>query len=204
MPERDQNLHDMKQLFCFCLLSILLNSCCKDYSDLIPGQDFIPEDILQAIEDNGQIIYNGYTPPALQGRFFMSPSVLVNSNFADILSPGHQFVDNTIEFSDFDAKTLTLKVKINEGNILVGEGYGSFISGQDNHFTVYVKVEAKDNKGHELLETEVYSGTLEPNGIRNLQRSLFMIDDKGDPNNDYIENGQGRLIVDKDGFSEKI
>ncbi len=85
-----------------------------------------------------------------------------------------------------------------------GDGFGSFISGQGNNFTVYVKIDAEDTKGHKLLQTEVYSGTLEQGGIRNLQRSLFMIDDKGDPNGEYIENGQGRLVEDGDGFSEKI
>jgi len=194
----------MKNLFCFLLLSFFLGSCCKDYSNLIPGQDFIPADILQAIEDNGQIIYTGYNPPALEGKYRMAPSVLVSSNFADQFSPGFQFVDNVVGFSDFDSKTLTIKVSIKEGDIIIGEGYGSFISGQGDNFTVYVKIDAKDNKGHEWLQTEVYSGTLELGGIRNLQRSLFMIDDKGDPNFDYIENGQGRLIIDQDSFSEKI
>ncbi len=193
----------MKNLFGFLLCALLLSSCCKDYSDLIPGQDFIPNDVLKAIEDNGHIIYDGYTPPALDGKYLMSPSVLVSSNFDDPYLPGHLFVDGVIEFSDFDPQALTLKVTIAEGG-LQGVGYGSFISGNGNNFTVYVKVEAKDLSGHELLQTEVYSGTLEPGGIRNLQRSLFMVDDHGDPNDEYIGNGQGRLAKDSDGFSEKI
>ena len=98
---------------------------------------------------------------------------------------------------------MTIKVTLKEGG-LTGEGFGSFISGQGDNFTVYVKVDATDARGHELLQTEIYSGTLEANGIRNLQRSLFMVDDKGDPNNEYIDNGQGRLAKDEDGFSEKI
>ncbi len=194
---------DMKNLFYFLLLSFLLSSCCKDYSDLIPGQDFIPADVLQAIEDNGQIIYNGYTPPALEGKYLMSPSVLVSSNFSDPYLPGHLFVDNIVEFSDFNPNDLTIKVTISEGGAN-GIGYGSFISGQGNNFTVYVKVDFKDISGHEVLQTEVYSGTLETGGIRNLQRSLFMVDDKGDPNDGYIGNGQGRLAIDQDEFSQKI
>lgn len=194
----------MKFLLPFLFLACFLGACCKDYSDLIPGQDFIPDDILKAIEDNGQVIYNGYNPPALEGKYLMSTSVLVSSNFADQYFPGHEFVDLEIEFSDFDPQALTLKVNIKEGNLLVGEGFGSFISGEGDNFTVYVKVEAEDSKGHELLQTEVYSGTLEAGGIRNLQRSLFMVDDRGDPNGEYIENGQGRLAEDEDKFSEKI
>jgi len=194
----------MKNTIFFLLTALLLGACCKEYPELVPGQNFIPQEILEAIEANGHTIYNGYTPPALEGKYFMSPCVLVSSNFDDQFLPGKIFVNNTIEFSEFNAKDLTLKVSIAEGNLLVGVGYGSFISGEGNNFTVYVKVDAEDKQGHKLLQTEVYSGTLEPGGIRNLQRSLFMIDDKGDPNHDYIENGQGRLIIDQDGFSEKL
>lgn len=193
----------MKYILSVLTCAILFSACCKDHSDIIPGQNFIPEDILQAIEDNGQAIYNGYTPPALEGKFRMSPSVLVSSNFNDPYAPGHLFVDSEVEFSDFNPNDLTIKVTITEG-FLTGEGYGSFISGSGNNFTVYVKVDAVDGSGHRLLQTEVYSGTLEPNGIRNLQRSLFMVDDHGDPNDEYIANGQGRLAEDQDGFSEKI
>ena len=193
----------MKNLFFFLLISTLLGACCKDYSDMIPGQDFIPADVLQAIEDNGQVIYTGYAPPTLEGEFLMAVPVLVSSNFADPYFPGHIFNNATIEFSEFNAEKLTLKVNITEGT-LTGVGYGSFISGQGDDFTVYVKVEATDAKGVKLLQTEVYSGTLEAGGIRNLQRSVFMVNDGGDPNDEYIGNGQGRLAEDSDKFSEKI
>lgn len=193
----------MKKLFFFLLLAGLVSGCCKDHSELIPGQDFIPDDILEAIEQNGQTIYDGYNPPRLEGRYFMAPPILSSSNFDDSVFPGHTFIDLILEFSDFDPATLTIKVAITEGGI-TGEGRGSFISGQGNNFTVYVRIDSKDSSGHEFLQADVYSGTLEPDGIRNLQRSVFMVDDKGDPNEEYIENGQGRLITDADGFSEKL
>lgn len=193
----------MKNTIFFLLITLVLGSCCKEYPELVPGQNFIPEDILKAIEDNGQVIYNGYTPPHLEGKYFLSPQVLVGSNFDDPASPGDVFSDVIVEFSEFDPKALTIKAKITEGGSS-GEGYGSFISGHDNNFTIYVRVDAEDLQGHKLIRTEVYSGTLESAGIRNLQRSGFMVDDKGDPNDDYIENGQGRLAKDGDGFSEKL
>jgi hypothetical protein len=193
----------MKKILYSLMLASLLSACCDDHSELIPGQNFIPKDILDEIRNNGQIIYEGYNPPALSGRFLMSPVILVSSNFDDFAQPGYQFNDAIIEFSDFDPNTLTLKVSFTESSTS-GEGKGSFISGQGNNFTVYVRIDTKDSQGHEFLQTDVYSGTLEPGGIRNLQRSVFMVDDKGDPNDDYIENGQGRLVRDGDGFSERL
>lgn len=192
----------MKNLFVFLTLSFLLASCCKDYSELIPGQDFIPKDVLKAIEDNGQVVYSGYTPPVLQGRFHLSPNVLISSNFDDLFSPGFLFADYFVEFYDFDPNNLTIRVNTEQLD-QKGIGYGGFVSGQGNNFTVYVKVESKDADGHTVLITQVYSGALEANGIRNLQLSVFMVDDRGDPNGEYIENGQGRLFEDSDRFSEK-
>ncbi|MCB0520591.1 MAG: hypothetical protein H6577_16150 [Lewinellaceae bacterium] len=194
----------MKYLFPILLLSLMIGSCCKDNSDLIPGQDFIPDDILKDIKANGQIIYDGFDPPMIEGRYLMTPVLLVSSNFNDPLQIGHQFVDACIEFTEFNPNNLTLKANINEGGELDGHGYGGFISGKGDNFTIYIKLENEDKEGHKVLQADVYSGTLEPGGIRNLQRSVFMIDDHGDPNGDYIENGQGRLAKDGDGFSEKI
>jgi len=193
----------MKNLFGFLILSFLLASCCKDYSELIPGQDFIPKDVLKAIEDNGQAFYSGYTPPLLQGRFKISPNVLMSSNFDDLYFPGVVFADYFVEFYDFDPNTLTIRVNTEQLDHK-GIGYGGFVSGQGNNFTVYVKVESKDSDGHTVLITEVYSGELETNGIRNIQHSVFMVDDRGDPKDKYIENGQGRLFEDSDRFSEKL
>jgi len=194
----------MKYFLSYLTIAVLLSACCKDHSDIIPGQDFIPDDILKAIEDNGQIIHKGYNPPALQGKYLMSPVVLVNSNFDDPFLPGHRFVDAIIEFSEYNPNKLTLKVAVEEIGVSKGDGYGSFISGYDNYFTVYVKVNNKDTKGHEVLTANVYSGTIEADGIYHLQLSIFVIDNNGDPNNEYVENGQGRLIIDQDSISEKI
>lgn len=193
----------MKNTIFFLLIALVLGACCKEYPELVPGQNFIPDDILKAIENNGQVIHNGYTPPHLEGKYLISPQVLVSSNFDDPYLPGHLFNSTILEFSEFNPKDLTIKVSITEGS-LTGVGYGSFISGQGDNFTVYVKLDAEDSTGHKLLQTEVYSGTLEANGIRNLQRSLFMVDDHGDPNQEYLGNGQGRLAKDGDGFSEKL
>ena len=188
--------------FLLCFM-VLFNSCCDDYSDLIPGQDFIPDNILKDIQANGQTIYTGYSPPDLSGVFYATPVVLVSSNFQDSYFVGQKVVDNIFEFSDFDQNKLTLKTKITEVGISESQGYGSFVSGSGGNFTVYVKAEYKDVKGHTLLLTNVISGTVQNNGIRNLQMSLFMIDDKGDPNNEYIENGQGRLFKDGDGITPR-
>ena len=195
----------MKNLFILLVIAVFFVSCHEDHSDLIPGQDFIPEEILAEIKANGQPIFEGLNPPDISGEFLVSPYILVSSNFDDIWNPGHVFNDQYIEFINLDQNTLKLEVKIISGTGgSTGEGFGSFISGEGNDFTVFVRVDRTDEDGHTSLTTEVYSGTLTDNGILNMYGSLFMVDDNGDPNNDLLENGNGRLFYDSDGFSEKV
>lgn len=184
------------------LVALAATACYEDHSDLIPGQDFIPDEILAKIKENGQPIYEGLTPPDVTGKYRISPLILQSSNFDDV-APGRSFSDEIVAFTDYDPGTLTLKVNSEQANT-TGEGFGSFIAGEDNNFTIYVRIDRVDENGHKTLSTDVYSGTLSSNGITDLYRSAFMVDDGGDPDDDLIENGEGRLFRDDDGFSEKL
>ncbi len=193
----------MKKVFAFIAISLLFSSCYDDHSEVIPGQDFIPEEILAEIRENGQPIFEGLNPPDVTGRYRISPAELVSSNFDDDLNPGHRFADEYIEFSEFDEASLTLRVDIEQSGS-IGEGYGSFISGSGDSFTIYVRIDNINEQDVETLQTRVYSGSTRDNGVIELYGSTFMIDDGGDPFNNLIEIGQGRLFKDGDGFSEKI
>ena len=193
---------DMKKIFAFIAISLIFSSCYDDHSEVIPGQDFIPDEILAEIRENGQPIFEGLNPPDVTGRFVSRPHTLVESNFDDSFQPGDRFAELTVDFFEYDPNKLTLKVSIDQGSA-GGDGLGSFISGQGNNFTIYVRLEREVN-GAKTLQTRVYSGTLTDGGISNLYESLFMIDDGGDPNGTLISVGQGRLFEDGDGFSPKI
>ncbi|MEM9672104.1 MAG: hypothetical protein AAF992_05885 [Bacteroidota bacterium] len=192
----------MKHLLILLAVAVLLASCHEDHSDLIPGQDFIPDEILEEIKANGQPIFEGLNPPDVTGRYRVSPMELVSSNFTDNNRPAF-FFDEIVDFNGLNQGELTLEVASENGGTL-GEGFGSFISGSGQKFTIYVRIDRIDEKGHKTLETRLYSGTLTDGGIVNLYTSFFMIDDGGDPDGDSIENGQGRLFKDGNGFSEKM
>lgn len=191
----------MKNIITFLAIAFLFSACYDDHSEVIPGQDFIPDEILAEIRENGQPIFEGLNPPDVSGRYRISPLELVSSNFPDNIDPDN-FADENVEFLEIEFKSLTLEVKSEQAGI-EGEGYGSFISGQVNNFTIYVRIE-QDRDDYSTLLTSVYSGTLTENGISNLYTSIFMINDGGDPDNDLIEIGQGRLFKDGDGFSPKV
>jgi hypothetical protein len=161
--------------------------------------DIITPEDLEAIEELGLEIYEGKTPPDVTGTYFISPLILVKSNFADGYKPGDRFSDKTLTFSE-QKNDLSIKVDYTQGGSQ-GTGLGSFISGKDNKFTVYVPIESTNGYGTCYM-IQVYSGEIEPGGIRNCQFALIMKDKNGVPN--VINNGQGRLFKDGDGFSERI
>ncbi len=191
-----------KQAVSLVLIVMVTLSCNEDHSELIPGQDFIPDEILAQIRENGQPIYEGLNPPDVEGRYLMSPNTLVSSNFNDSSQPGRVFGDNIITFSEFDSKSLTMEVDLEQGRT-TGTGLGSFISGEGDNFTIYVRIDRSYESGHTTLEARVFSGTIRENGILDLYTSLFMVNDGGDPDNELIGNGEGRLFRDRDGFSER-
>jgi len=193
----------MKKALLFIGIITLLSACRKDNPEIIPGQDFIPDEVLEEIIDNGQPVYEGVNPPDLTGTYFISPLALVESNFDDNSSPGTIFSPEEITFYDYNEDDLTIKVSYEQGNSS-GDALGSFISGEDNNFTIYVRVDANETDGGSYLFTKVVSGTFENDGIRDVSMSVFMVDDNGDPDGDLIENGQGRRFIDGDGFSPKI
>jgi hypothetical protein len=57
----------MKKIFAFIAISFFLSACYDDHSEVIPGQDFIPDEILAEIRENGQPIFEGLNPPDVTG-----------------------------------------------------------------------------------------------------------------------------------------
>jgi len=161
-------------------------------------REMVSEEILERIEEAGMEIYTGDNPPILEGTFFISPIFLVSSNISGD-PPGHQFSDYYYSFSNQNNLNLTIEVSI-QSNSVSGEGTGGFIVGEDGRFTIFVK-NNMNNSGGWAKTAEVISGELAADGIKNLTISLVMLDKTG---SGYIEIGEGRIIHDGDGFSEKV
>ncbi|MEM9680156.1 MAG: hypothetical protein AAF901_07510, partial [Bacteroidota bacterium] len=70
-------------------------------------------------------------------------------------------------------------------------------------FTVFVKMNSQIG-GFPVDSAVAISGTITANGINNVIVAFLMIDDRGDPQDVYIvENNQGRVFTDGDGFSPR-
>lgn len=175
-------------------------------------RNLIPDSILNKMKDLGMPINGGANPPMLTKRqllnatYFASPLTLKNSN---IPSDNVQFIDYTFTFKQQNNDSLNIVVDFvshysnSTSTVQTGTGLGSFIVGDGCKFSVFSKVLFTIN-GYNSAGVMVISGSLLPNGIENLYVSGFMIDDYGDPQNYFAENGQGRVIYDSDGFSELV
>lgn len=186
-------------------IAVCVTNCKKDDDDGFDGsrrsiEDFFNPELVEALEDLGIDINTGNTPPNIEGTFFASPLILkVSTVPTDII--GTQFYDIAFTFSNQNNQELTidfLGVSVIETDV----GNGSFISGEGNKFSIFLKTES--TIGNYPAESAItISGTFTTDGINELHMAYLMLDNKGNIEEVYIDNNQGRLLYDSDSISEK-
>lgn len=200
----------MKNLITILFLSIILCSCSKSddngSAEQFDGseeaiENFFSDEVLQSMKDLGFPVNQGANPPIINGDYLMSPVELVKSNIVNDVV-GKIYSNLNLKFSNQSNETLSINFEAVEGDISNIIGVQSFISGKDNKFSVFVKVNSTKNN-HTSIVAYGYSGVLLSDSIEDLYSVLIMLDDKGDPDSNLIENGQGRLFKDGDGVSPK-
>ncbi len=190
--------------FKYFLLSVAIiftiTSCQKKVTPEI--QHILPQSIMDTLVNLGMPINRGTNPPAIEGTFHVSPFVLKGSNIP-YDQEGKQFADLDITFYDFNQNDLSIKISYDNGPEH-GEGIGAYIMGSGSKFTIVTQMKIYYNTDQDSAIVDfVYSGTLKNDGIKDFYYANFMIDNFGNQSNIWIENGQGRVIYDQDGFSEK-
>ncbi|MBN2663864.1 MAG: hypothetical protein JXR68_09465 [Bacteroidales bacterium] len=188
------------------LLSFLfvISSCTKkvdEYGLTKEINNIIPDEILTSMLDMGMPLNGGNEPPEIIGTYFVSPFILDSSNVPDDVS-GKLFADFVVTFYDFNPRKLTVKIDYDNG-IETGTGVGSFIVGEGNKFSVFCEIKATQLVLFKAEATMIFTGTLTDNGIEDFWYANFMVDNHGNEQGLWIENGEGRIIYDSDGFSER-
>ena len=164
-------------------------------------EEFYNPELVAALEELGFKINQGNTPPNVEGSYFSSPFILQESNIPED-TPNHVFSDYTSTFSNQDVNSLTVDF-IGNNRDQIDEGDGSLISGENKSFSVYLKNNTQIGSSIMVSTAIAISGIMTDEGIEDFQYAILMLDDKGDPDEVYIENNTGRLIHDSDGFSPK-
>jgi len=151
----------------------------------------------------GMPIYGGNQPPKdLNGSYTIAPDVCVATNRPnDEYGPGHQFADFFLTLSKQNNKNLTITVA-NSQALMTGEGNGAYIVGSGDKFTIFVPMDNTQLFFHKYKTVDVYSGIATSTGIKDCYHSTYMLEGGGEEWL-LIEDGQGRVAYDEDGFSEK-
>jgi hypothetical protein len=177
-------------------------------------QSFLGADNYQALLDLGVTVYNGNTPPTITGSYIISPNTLSASNIPDeTFEVGTIFFDEIISFVNQDNTELSIDYSArtidSEGNTVSSAvGVESFISGSDDNFTVIIKINSTSigDEGNTIsfVQGLAISGTKTVSGILNIEKGFIIITKNGDTFDEFIDEGEGRLLVDGDEISENI
>ncbi len=173
-----------------------------DDNGLTPDiNQLVPEAILNEMKDLGMPINTGDNPPSIENIYHVAPFILKSSN-RESDSPGSQFADLKVQYSEQNNDNLTVTVDYVNGPE-EGSGLGGFIVGDNNQFTVFAEITAT-SYGETAMMVFVMSATLGEDGLDDFYFANFMVDNNDNPSGYWIENGEGRVIYDSDGFSEIV
>ncbi len=171
------------------------NGLTKDINDLVSAE------ILAEMENLGMPINRGGTPPPLNGIYLGSKFILKNSNIPEDFI-GYRYPDFKVQFSSYNQYNLSVQLDY-VNKFETGSGLGAFIVGKGDDFSVFAEVES-EKEFEKSTFAYVISGSIVNDTIRDMHVANFMLDNKGNPNSIWIENGEGRILYDKDGDSERI
>jgi len=161
-------------------------------------QNFVPDETLEQIIDMGMVINKGVDPPDMEGEYLASPYELIATTVANDYSLGTIFSDYYFRLYDQDNDDLTIKLDYYNGGEQ-GSGLGGFISGDGKEFSVFIEVESEYN-GYEATLLHVISGTMNTDGsIEDFYFTNYMLDNNGNDGGVWIENDEGRVLIDSDG-----
>jgi len=164
----------------------------------------VPNHILETVKNLGLEIYNGKNPPNIEGTYFIAYLQLVKNNTrTNIAEQWEKYVTFSRQNNALQSINADYTMQTSHNYPMSSKGPGAFVFGEDNKFTVVVL--GTREQGRYTAETiEFYSGEISSDGIINYQWAVSMVDDKGDPLNIWIENGDSYLKRDREGFSPRV
>lgn len=196
-----------KTIVVLTLIGILSFSSCKKEKDFdgsrINVESFLGSEVVEAMDDIGLTLFYGEKPPQIEGSFLINPAELKSSTVpAD--PETHTFDDLVASFKNQNNKDLTLDY---EGDEFYENsvGQGTFIAGDGDNFTVYMKTKTTTILGGEALTAFIISGKMSSEGIVDTEVAVFMIEIiKDDIIVPFIPENTGRLIIDGNYLSDRI
>ncbi len=163
--------------------------------------EMVPDSLIDAIDSLGMPIHRGGNPPTVNGSYLCKQFKLINSNReSDVI--GSIYPDYYVKFYEQNNEKLTISLDYKNGPE-DGAGIGGFIVGDNGKFSVFSRLTVVVY-GDTAYILNLISGQLKDEGIQDFHLAIFMLDNLGNPNGYYIDNGDGRVFKDDDGLSEEI
>ncbi len=163
----------MKHYIYLFIITISLSSCSKDDDTVILEREGTIEsvkgwansEIIDALENLGLTIYEGNTPPNIEGDYQMSERVLEATNVPNDNPLGFRVAKLNMSFTNQNNGTFTTnfngsQISSTDNSIistLAVDNYleNSFIIGSGNFFTAFFKVISTRDSGTEALQIYV-------------------------------------------------
>jgi hypothetical protein len=196
------------KFICKCLLVMsffIFYACTSDGTDtiIVPSMPSatistaaIPDSIQEKME-NYIPIYEGTTPPNIEGSYVISPVKLVYAAADD--NPPSAFTDLYIRFSNQNTATNRAVYDEKQGTAMAHSD-SVLIIGSGNQFSAYF-VSTGTSYGIYVKTTTVISGTVTASGISGLRYAFVMADKGADPKDSVVAVGTFRVFKDNDGLA---
>jgi hypothetical protein len=163
--------------------------------------DFVPPSLLAIIDSLGMPVYKGGNPPSIGGSYLCDPFKLINSNRAGDWI-GSIYADYYVKFSNQNNEDLTVSMDYVNGPE-VGTGIGGYIVGDNGAFSVFSELTVVAYSDTAFI-LNLISGKMKEDGIEDFHLALFMLDNLGNPHGYFINDEDGRVFKDDDGFADEI
>jgi len=195
--------------------TLLFSASCKKNDDNkttspSTSNDFSPEikaiisqTYIDSLRNKGMKIYDGNTPPNVEGIYLVSPYILLAAyGPEDGWQPGYVINDYKYRFYDQVKNELKIDYKQQGQSTDTGAGLGCFIAGKNNTFSIFCQLKGAEGSVS-YTHVAIISGEMTATGIKNFQYGFILTEKQNDDENFVlIPVGKSRIWQDDDHFSE--
>lgn len=141
-------------------------------------------------------IFEGSTPPNVEGKITLTPNLLLKSNIQGDPAGNTPFVNYLIKVYDQESSN---DIKISAASYggagtEYEESLDAAISGNGNNFSIYGR-HTITLGSNSVVIANVYSGTVEGSQIKNLKKAFIVVDDSNS-GTALLKNGAIRIFFD--------
>ncbi|HOS15644.1 MAG TPA: hypothetical protein PKX15_01265 [Bacteroidales bacterium] len=180
--------------------SFILIACKKDEFKKI--NQLIPKKIIESVSEH-MPIYEGNTPPNIQGNYLISPCILLFCSTNPDLE--YTFEDYTFKFYNQKEKNNYNIVSFvgNHKLMRIDSCDNIFLVGSDNNFTAYYTIKEHHYSGINYKAAVIISGTKIKNGLSNTFIAIIILNKSQGLNDELVLAEKSfRIIKDKDNLTE--